>query len=309
MYEIAVLGTITRDTIIYPDGKIKESFGGILYNVLALSFLGGKRVKVYPLCNLGYDVHHQVLKVLKEYKNIDLSGITEVKTKNNHNFLYYDEENNREETSKNSVPRLTHSQIKPFLDSDVILVNFISGHDVDLKTLRKIKKNTRGLIFMDIHSLILGRKRDGKRFVRVPENWQEWVSCTDIVQCNFTEFSELSNKKVGSFARIKDFAGLILQSGPKILLVTRGKEKGYVFQAGKRGIKSNRTVVPGLEKVKDPTGCGDVFSSGFVISYLKSREPIASANFANSVASYKCRFSQIENLSLLSRYKLNLPPK
>jgi len=309
MHKTAVLGTITRDTVIYPDGRKIESFGGILYNVLALSYLGKRNVKICPVCNLGYDIYDTVLGILKKLKNVEIKGIKKVKTKNNHNFLYYDKNNNRQEISKNSVPKLTYSQVKPILDSDVILVNFISGKDIDLKTLKKLKKNTSALIFMDVHSLILGRRKNGKRFVKVPKNWLSFISCADVVQCNFFEFGKLSNKKMYASAKIKNLTRSILRSGPQVLLVTKGKEKGYIFQAGKRGIKCNRTFVPRLEKLKDPTGCGDVFSAGFIVSYLNSRDPVSSANFANTVATCKCKFSQIENLSALSRYKLNFPLK
>ncbi len=302
MHKIAVLGTITKDTIFDPQETKRESFGGILYNVLAVSALGGKEVKVYPVCNLGYDLYQQVLKILKKHKNIDLAGIKKVRTRNNHNFLYYDKNNNREEISKNSVPRLTYPQIEPFIGSDVILVNFISGSDIHLKTLKKLGRNTQALIFMDIHSLIMGRRKDGKRFVKVPENWQEWIGCADILQCNHAELNALSNKKTDSFARVKSFARQILLSGPQVFLVTKGKESGYVFQVGKKGIKSNRTLVPRPGKIKDLTGCGDVFSAGFIISYLESKDPVLSAEFANSAASHKCRFSGVEILSKLSTY-------
>ncbi|MGB2697470.1 MAG: PfkB family carbohydrate kinase [Candidatus Zixiibacteriota bacterium] len=300
MHKIAVLGTITRDTVIYPDSRKIESFGGILYNILALSYLGKRNVKIYPACNLGCDIYDSVLWILKKCKNVDIRGIRKVKRKNNHNFLIYDKKGNRDEISRNSVPELTYSQLKPFLNSDVILVNFISGKDIDLKTLKKLKKNTSALIFMDIHSLILGKGKSGKRFVKVPKNWLSFTGCADVVQCNFFEFSKLSNKKMDSSAKIKNFARSILRSGPQVLLVTNGKINGYVIQPGKNGVKVNRSIVPKIKKVKDLTGCGDVFSAAFLLSYLKSKDPVSSANFANSVATYKCRFPGIENLSKLT---------
>lgn len=305
MHRIAVLGTITRDTVIYPDARRIESFGGILYNVLALSYLGKGNVEIYPVCNLGYDTYDSVSGILKECKNVRTEGIKKVKVRNNHNLLLYDKKGNREEISRNSVPQLTYSQVKSFLDCDVILVNFISGKDFDLKTLKKLRGNATGLIFMDVHSFILGRRKNGKRFVKVPKNWKAWTSCADIVQCNFFEFSKLSNRKFSSAAQIKNYARSILLSGPRVFLVTNGKENGYVFQPGKKGVRFNRSIVPKIRKVKDLTGCGDVFSAGFLISYLRPKDPVSSANFANSVATHKCSFSGIERLSELLSQPLN----
>jgi sugar/nucleoside kinase (ribokinase family) len=306
MHRIAVLGTITRDTVIYPDARKIESFGGVLYNILALSYLGKKNVEIHPVCNLGYDAYDSVLRVLKECKNVRTEGIKKVKVKNNHNFLIYDIKGNREEISKNSVPELTFSQVKRFLDSDVLLVNFISGKDLDLKTLKKLRRSATGLIFMDVHSFILGRRKNGKRFVKVPKNWSNWIGCADVVQCNLFEFSKLSKREFSSAAQIKNYARSILLLGPRVFLVTNGKENGHVFQPGRKGLKFNRSVVPRIRKVKDLTGCGDVFSAGFLISYLGSKNPVSSANFANSVATYKCGFSGIEKLSRLSTYRSGL---
>ena len=304
MHKIAVLGTITKDTIICPDKKTEESLGGILYNILALSVLGKNSVKVYPVCNVGYDIHNKVLRVLKEHQNIDSAAVKKVETKNQHNSLYYQKDSNREEISKNFLPRLTYSQIKQVIDSDVILVNFISGSDIDLRSLMKLRTKSWALVFMDIHSLVLGRARNGKRFVKVPKNWRGWIGCADIVQCNFAEFCQLSGRMLTKSAEIRNFARSIILSGPEILLVTRGQEKGYVFQAAKRGIKFNRSSVPPFKGIKDPTGCGDVFSAGFLISHLKSNNPLSSANFGNSVATYKCKFLGIESLSMLSKLSL-----
>jgi len=44
----------------------------------------------------------------------------------------------------------------------------------------------------------------------------------------------------------------------------------------------------------DPTGCGDVFSSGFLLSHLRTRDPELSCEFANFLAGMKSRFSGIE---------------
>ena len=52
---IAVIGTIMRDEIHTASGEVVESFGGILYNVVALAALTRGTDKVVPVCRIGKD--------------------------------------------------------------------------------------------------------------------------------------------------------------------------------------------------------------------------------------------------------------
>jgi sugar/nucleoside kinase (ribokinase family) len=297
-FSIVVIGTINKDTIIFPDGKKTESFGGILYNVLSLSYLGRDNVRIYPVCNLGYDVYDEVTSHLTSAQNVEVDGINKVKCKNNHAFLSINKENEREETLKNRVPPLNYAQIKPSLKADVILVNFISGSDLSLKTLKKIRNETDALIFMDVHSLTLGIDQSGKRFFRAPKNWREWVGQADIVQMNLPELNELAKRNLTSDQEIREFGGYILSLGPRAVLITL-REHGAVmfFDNNVRRFEGWK-----VRRFKDATGCGDVFSAGFLVSYLVTKDLTKSVDFANRVAAAKCRVSGTEGMkNLLKR--------
>jgi sugar/nucleoside kinase (ribokinase family) len=298
-FKLVVIGTINKDTIIFPNGKKTESFGGILYNILALSYLGGEDVKIYPVCNLGYDVYRQVTSRLKNCDNVKLSGIKKVNCKNNHAFLSINRNNQREEILKNRVPSLGFSQIKPFLKADVMLINFISGFDLSLVTL-----NTDALIFMDVHSLTLGVDDSGKRFFDAPRNWREWIKQAGIVQMSLPELKELAKRNLKSHQEIKEFGKYILSLGPKTVLVTLG-EKGSLLifdDKVRRFVRMHLEKGSKVQRFKDATGCGDVFSAGFLICYMRTKNLIKSVNFANYVAAEKCKISGVEGMKrLLSR--------
>lgn len=306
MFNITIIGTINKDTIIFPDGRAKQSFGGILFNILALSYLGQDKVKLFPVCNLGYDVFSEVMAYLEDRKNVDVGGTIKVKKKNNHAFLYYDKTGERKEVLKYSVPKLLFKDIKLFLKSDVILVNFISGFDSSLATLKKIRKNSDALIFMDLHSLTLGIKKDGRRFQRPPYRWKEWISQADILQLNLLELLTLAKKELKTLKEIKDFSEKILNSGVKFILVTNGEKSGYFISKYKNKAKVQRVKVPKIEKVVDTTGCGDIFSSAFIIYYLKNKDHKKSFEFANFIATQRCRYSGIENLKKLQKIKAKI---
>jgi len=298
-YKITVIGTINKDTIIFPDGRRTESFGGILYNVSALSGLGGNGVEIYPVCNLGYDVYDEVEKILKKYDNVKLDGIKKVKKKNNHALLLIDENNQREEILQNRVPILSFNQVKPFLDSNMILVNFIYGFDISLDDLKRMRKKTGAVIFMDVHSLTLGIDKDGKRFYKTPEKWQEYIKQADFVQTNLKELNVLSCKSLRSLKQIREFGNNVLSLGPSLLLVTLG-EDGAVMIYREDGInKFKRCKGIKIQQFKDTTGCGDVFSAGFMLCYFHTSDLIRSLSFANQVAAEKCKISGVEQVAEL----------
>jgi sugar/nucleoside kinase (ribokinase family) len=301
-FKITVVGSINRDTIIFPNGKSTESFGGILYNLSALSGLAGSSTEIFPVCNLGYDVFDRVTDILKEYHNVKLDGVKRVRRKNNHACLLIDRQNQREEILRHRVPVLGFGQIRPFLDSDSILINFISGYDVQLDSLRKIREKARGIIFMDVHSLTLGISEDGKRYYRTPPYWREYVRQADLVQINHLEANILAGRDLASQKDMKDFAKSILDIGPKALLVTLAEDGALMFMKKRGACKMKREAGIKVRAFKDATGCGDVFSAAFLFHYLHHNDLTKALNFANRVAAFKCRVSGVEEISgLLER--------
>jgi sugar/nucleoside kinase (ribokinase family) len=297
--KIAVIGTINKDTIVFPSGKRTESFGGILYNLSALSGLGGRGMEIYPVCNLGYDVYDQVERILRQYHNVERGGIKKVRRKNNHAYLLVDKESEREEVLRHRVPALSFDQVKPFLDSDAMLVNFISGFDISLSTLKKIRKNTDALIFVDVHSLTLGIRKDGKRFLRTPRSWREYLKQADFVQTNLPELSVLCGKELESQEDVQDFGKYVLSVGPKVLLVTLGAEGALMVHQEAECYELKRCAGTRARRFKDATGCGDVFSAGFLTCYLHTGKLNRSLDFANRVAAEKCKISGVEGLAKL----------
>ena len=300
-FRVTVIGTINRDTLIFPRGKRTESFGGILYNLSALSGLGGKWMEVYPVCNVGYDVYGRVREILESYKNVRPDGVKKVRRKNNHASLLIDQESERQEVLKNRVPVLSFSQIEPFLECDVILVNFISGFDITLSTLKKIRRSTAALIFMDVHSLTLGIRRDGRRFFRSPKSWKEYIKQADLVQTNMAELSVLAEKSLKSPSDIRDFGEYVLSLGPRALLVTLGEEGAVMIYRHGKGCRLKKDEGVKVRGFKDATGAGDAFSAGFLACYLRTRNLMRSLDFANRVAEQTCKTSGVEEVAVLVR--------
>ena len=285
--KIGVIGSINRDTIYRADGSTIESWGGILYN---LHFLNQSGVgDIYPVANLGSDGYKSIMAILGHIKNIKTDYINQVTEPNNHCFLHYHDQSHKCEILKGGVPVLTFKRIEPLLACDAVIVNFISGRDVGLKALERFRAEYKGTIYMDIHSLTLGRRRvEGgyKRFLRRPPFWRRFAACADIVQINEAEFELLSGKPFVENT-VKEFYRDLLPRC-QCLIITQGRQGAAVI-SGKRSAKLYTVPPIAVKKVYDTTGCGDAFAAGFIADFMVSKDYFCAAESANRAAASRCR--------------------
>jgi hypothetical protein len=302
-FKIAVAGTITRDTIHLHGGKVIEGYGGILYNLIALSRLFGSEATIHPVCNLGHDIGDHVMLELGRYRSLRLDQIWKVGTRNNHVSLFYDKRGEKSEILKNRVPLLSFERMRKVLDSDFILVNFISGFDLTLSTLKRIFSGRKGKLLIDLHSLTLGIERSGRRFLRRPPRWREYVRSCDYLQLNRRELEVVTG---GGSLRIDEFSPRLHdlnRLGPEGVVVTLGRRGALAsFREGSKIRKRRFQPYRPSEEI-DTTGCGDVFSAAFIHGYLKGREFFEAVEFANRAAGFKAGFSGVEGLRHLGRLK------
>ena len=80
---------------------------------------------------------------------------------------------------------LSFEKAESFLKrADTILINMISGADIELDTLKKIRSGFKGYMHMDIHNLVMRTNSSGYREHTNLENWREWCTNTDTLQMN-----------------------------------------------------------------------------------------------------------------------------
>jgi hypothetical protein len=276
---ITVIGTVTKDLILPFRNVPIESFGGIFYDISILSYLLEEEDEIIPVSFIGEDIYPTVQAVLNKLPNISRAGFIPLNQKNHKVILEYTSHSRRQEKSLFQFPPLTWEQIEPFLDSDMIIVNMISGWDIDEATFLKLSEAARSRLYLDIHYWVMGIDNLGRRFLKKPEGAEVWLSGSKFVQMNEDEYRALSDS---SRSEVEFYHRFFKED--QILLITQGAKGATVVYRRDGMVGQKHLPAWKVSRVVDNTGCGDAFGAGFVLKYLESGKMIDSFEFANLVA-------------------------
>ncbi|MDZ7290894.1 MAG: carbohydrate kinase family protein [candidate division KSB1 bacterium] len=295
---IGVIGTFIRDTIVTLDGRTVESIGGLYHTLANLSCLVDAEISVQPLCHVGEDFYETVRQALMRFgPKILWESIYRVPQPNTQVKLIYRTRETRDEITSSPMPAVTTSEIAAVAGCDAVLVNLITGRDVDLEALHVLRKSCHSpLIYLDLHSLALGIDPAGKRYYRPIPEPESWLQVCDILQMNEREAATLAGSATP--ARGKNFARADLQSFGKHLVgerllachITLGSDGSLLFyRSGGQVHHEYCQPLRGVITV-DVIGCGDAFGAAFLAQFLKTKNFSAAAHFANKVAGLNCTF-------------------
>jgi hypothetical protein len=299
--QITVIGEIFKD-LIYPfQGKPHSGMGGILYNLLALAQYSNRDTKLYPVSPLSSEDKPTVEKLVLNYPAINLKGLLISDTTDTSTaVLKYGPTGVRTEEIKLPNPPVNYRAIKPFLNSDGILLNFTARRDISLETLKKLRHNSNAIIMADLHNLATRLDCTGKRWPAPLRCRKEWLQGFNIIQGNEFEYANLFQEDTGNPKTTLTHA---LQEGPSVAIMTLG-DKGAAC-AWKDNQKLQFYSVPGIPvaEAKDPTGCGDVFAASFFWHYLHYQSPLAAIDFANQAAALNTTVTSLDDLRILANLK------
>jgi hypothetical protein len=176
---------------------------------------------------------------------------------------------------------------------DGILINMISGFDIELNQLIKIRENFSGIIYLDVHTFSRGLGHHGHRGFRKIEHFNEWARCLDIIQSN-----EHEAKTITRFDNEEEIAREILNCGTKQLIITKGKsgaklyylqnsELNFIFQSPQKLDTGNKI------------GLGDVFGAAYFYNYIKTGNLFYSLNIAVTVSGLVAGLNGLSKLKSL----------
>ncbi len=247
----------------------KISAGGIFYAVSALNRICNKDDEIF-LCTQ-YD--EESFKYFKpEYDKIKKDYLQKVeKIPRVHLNLFTDKERHEYYENITNNLKIDFTDLK---ELDGILINMITGFDITLEQLCKIRDHYAGVIYIDVHTLSRGLGDNYKReFRRIPD-FNNWAKNVDVIQVNQSELFTLSDRNTEV-----EIISEIFSYGVKILCVTKGDIGAKIY------FKKSKEIISyfiAAKKIKNPNviGCGDVFGASFFYSYIRNKNEIDSLNQA-----------------------------
>jgi len=262
--KLLVIGHSVLD-FIKSGASQKISAGGIYYTISAINKIKDKRDEIFLVSQFDDETfsyfHTEYEKINKDLL-IKVDKIPRV-------HLNLHKENERHEKYENITDGLSinFSDFKRF---DGILINMITGFDINLNKLQEIRNNYSDLIFIDIHTLSRGLNEDYNREFRLIKNFKDWAKCLDIIQVNQTELFTLLDKK-SELEIIEE----LLSLGVKIICVTKGESGAKVYYKNRNEIASYFIAA---KKILNPNvvGCGDIFGASFFYSYIRNKNTMES---------------------------------
>lgn len=266
--KILLIGHSVFDTIVSNEMTI-NSPGGIFYSARQMLLLSSSDDELFLLTQSDDSTKEYFLPVYSKFNCDFIEQVITIPAVK----LIVDDKKERREFYANISSKLTIDKIN-FSKFDAILINMITGNDINPDDLKFIRANTSAVIFFDVHTLSRPMNENGERVFTIVENFSEWAKNIDILQANEIEFNTL-----GKFDSEYDRARNLLQQGVKIILLTKGVLGAKIFYS-KNGEMMSYFISADKIMNANTVGCGDVFGASFFYNYIRSRNVYQSLSFA-----------------------------
>ena len=299
---VIIIGTIVKDFLQFYNGSSSSSFGGLMHTINSAKSVLGNDDLIIPVSFVGSDVIDDLMKLFSGDSQISVSGLIPFNGQNNTVMLDYFSDSERVEKSLHPMPAIEYENLGKIFPADLVIINMISGWDISLDCLQKLRKNYSGIIAMDLHSLTLKREEDGTRKYIQRDDLSDWILNIDLLQMNEKEYNILAGSDVPPE---KYFEETCVNKG-KIINLTKGhKGSTTYFKSGNQSKIHNQNV-PAKINVLDPTGCGDAFLAAFSIRYVQTSNVKLAAEHANIIAALSGSFKGLADPDIMKEKMLYL---
>ncbi|NGM66726.1 PfkB family carbohydrate kinase [Sphingobacterium sp. SGR-19] len=260
---LVIVGTVAFDAIETPFGKTDKIVGGAAtFAGLAASYLYNK-VKLVSV--IGEDFGDDNLDILQS-KGVDVEGVEVVKGGKSFFWSgkYHNDMNSRDTliTELNVLADFDPKLPDSYQDCKYLLLGNLTPQ-VQIATLERFQNKPK-LVVLDTMNFWMDVALEDLKTV---------LKKVDVLTINDAEARQLSSE----YSLVKA-AQIILEMGPKYLIIKKGEHGALLFGEGQ---VFSAPALP-LADVFDPTGAGDTFAGGF-IGYLAKVKSINFTNMKNAV--------------------------
>lgn len=286
--KLLVIGHSVVDIFIENDEEVLKP-GGIYYSTLGFNLMKRKMDEIFLVSSLDEKYKNLFSNLYSHINQRYVERTDEIPRVN----LTLCKNQERGEKYFNLTEKLNITKLSELNKFDGIMINMITGFDLDLSSLQQIRQTYNGEIYIDIHTLSRGLDEQNKRYFRQVPGYKQWLNCVDIVQVNENELKTICSP-ADETAQVEE----VLNYRPKILIVTRGETGATLFYKDVTGLHSLHEAALDVKAINQ-VGCGDVFGAAFFYSYILCHdlhESLKKANIAAGTITEHIEFNNIEVL-------------
>ncbi len=271
--EIVVVGHLSRDLIVTPDIR-KEALGGSAAYAMMAPSLGAFGAGI--VTKVGADFEPAYLETLQS-SGLELSGLRIEGDSTTRFVNTYDASGTRVQHLEALAPAIRPDDLKEeHLDSKIIHFSPLTPDEINIKCIHQAKTGN-ALISLDSQGFTRAIGSNGIVTARKWRDHNNILSLVDIVKFHTTELHTTVEAESEMSA-----ANQILTLGPKIVIVTHDQRGSIIYT------RNSHVKIPlVLAKVQiDTTGCGDTYTIGFLLEYMRSGNIQRAGLFGATCASF-----------------------
>jgi len=249
MIELVVLGHVSIDTIVFPDGERVDMPGGAAAAVATSASLAGAKVGL--VTKIGEDFPREWLEKLAQY--VDIKGVQILPGKTIHIWVVYKPDGSVESPVEIGVAKNMGETPIPeeYMKAKIFHIAPIPPGE-QLKAIERLEGKMVSLDFNPTYY---------EDYLRNRELVRELVSRADVIFPN-----EREARLITGLNDIRKSAEELYSWGAKLVVITRGEKGVLVYN----GDFHEFSALP-VEGQIDPTGAGDAFAGGFLAGLVKGK--------------------------------------
>lgn len=271
--EIVVVGHLSRDLVITPEFRRELLGGGPAYAMLAPK-IGAFGAGIISKVGSDFDESYKITLMAS---GLNITGLYYEGEHTTRFVNEYDEEGTRTQLVEALAPQIVPSDFsEEHCLASIIHFSPLTSNEID-PACYDVAREEGALISLDAQGYLRSITDDS---AIVPKRWpesDEILRLVDIVKLHDSELRSINSdtSELSAVSRI-------LENGPRIVIVTRDHRGSTVYT---RNSQVDIPLVLANAQV-DTTGCGDTYTVGFLLEYLRTANVSRAGLFAATCSSF-----------------------